>query len=92
MTRVDRALGVPFDRTLYFVINKTLKKPHDPVTPHVLSIAGTATSSLISGSGTGDIYKIFAITRRDGMELKVLSIPRDFALEGKEWHCQIKLD
>ena len=25
------------------------------------------------------------------MELKVLSIPRDFALEGKEWHCQIKL-
>ncbi len=29
VTPVTRALGMPLNRTLYFVINKTLKKPHD---------------------------------------------------------------
>lgn len=84
MRQIDRAIGVDIDRTLYVVINNKLDKPYAPVKPRLLSIAGTAASSLISGSGTGDIYKIFAIAERDGIDLNVVAIPRDFALEASE--------
>jgi Patatin-like phospholipase len=84
MLALDRAVGVTFDRTLYVVINNKLKKPYDPVPPRVISIAGTAASSLLGGSGTGDIYKIFAIAQRDKIDLNVMWIPRDFDKEASE--------
>ncbi len=84
MRRVDEAIGVPFDRRIYVVINNKLAKPYDPVRPRVLAIAQTAASSLISGSGTGDIYRIFAITQRDGIDLNVVWIPADFDKEAEE--------
>ncbi|MEM7669633.1 MAG: patatin-like phospholipase family protein [Pseudomonadota bacterium] len=82
--QIDEELGVTFDRTIYVVINNTLRKPYNPVRPRVLAIAGAAASSLIGGAGTGDIYKIFAISERDDIALNVLSIPKGFDLEAEE--------
>lgn len=81
---IDEELGVEFDRSIYVVINNSLRKPYSPVRPRLLSIAGAAASSLIGGAGTGDIYKIFAIAERDGIELNVTSIPSSFDLEPEE--------
>ncbi|MEM7176893.1 MAG: patatin-like phospholipase family protein [Pseudomonadota bacterium] len=81
---IDQELGVEFDRTIYVVINNSLRKPYSPVRPRLLSIAGAAASSLIGGAGTGDIYKIFAIAVRDGIELNVTSIPPTFDIEPEE--------
>lgn len=81
---LDRAVGATFDRTLYVVINNKLKKPYSPVRPRVIAIAGHAASSLLGGSGTGDIYKIFAVAQRDDIDLNVLSIPKDFDQEASE--------
>jgi len=78
MRRIDDAVGVRFDRTVYAVINNKIRKPYTPVRPRLVSIAGAAASSLLGGSGTGDLYRIFAIAQRDGMDLKVLSIPPTF--------------
>ncbi len=75
---IDKRLGVTFDRTLYVVMNNKLVKPYEPTELTALDIAGKAVSSLISGSGNGDIYKIFAIAQRDDIALNVISIPRDF--------------
>ncbi|MGE5146075.1 MAG: patatin-like phospholipase family protein [Candidatus Eiseniibacteriota bacterium] len=84
MRLIDQATGVPFERTIYVVINNKLRKPYDPVRPRLVSIAGAAVSSLLGGAGTGDIYKIYAIAERDGIELNVLAIPRDFDKEPTE--------
>ncbi|MBK0399832.1 patatin-like phospholipase family protein [Limibaculum sp. M0105] len=84
LREVDRALGARVDRTVYVVMNNKLKKPYEIVRPRVLSIAGTAASSLLGGAGTGDIYKIYAVAQRDGIKLKVTWIPRDFDLEPEE--------
>lgn len=81
---VDAELGVKIDRTLYVVVNNKLRKPYDPVRPRVLAIGARAASSLLGGAGTGDIYKIYAIANRDDIDLNVISIPRDFALEPEE--------
>lgn len=84
MTRIDEALGTKIDRTLYGVINNKLRKPYNPVSPRLLPIAGAAASSLIGGSGGSDLYKIFAMSQRDGAALNVIGIPRDFDMEARE--------
>jgi hypothetical protein len=81
---IDRALGVPFERTLYVIINNQLRKAYHPVRPRLVAIAGVAASSLIGGSGTGDIYRIYALAQRDDLDLKIMEIPRDFAGEADE--------
>ena len=84
MKKVDAKLGVRFDRSVYIVLNNSLDKPYNPVEPRVLAIAGAAASSLIGGSGSGDIYKIFAIAKRDDIDFNLISIPREFDLEPAE--------
>lgn len=84
ITRVDAAIGAKIDRTLYVVINNALKKPYEPVDLGLMSIAGRAVSSLISGSGGGDLYKIYAIAQRDDVDFNVVWIPPDFDVESKE--------
>ncbi len=84
MKSIDLALKANFERSLYVVMNNKLDKPYDPVRPRLLAIAGKSASSLLGGSGTGDLYKIFAVAQRDGLDLNVLSIPPDFELEAEE--------
>jgi hypothetical protein len=84
LRRIDDTLGVPFKRTLYVIVNNQLRKPYKPVKPSLLSIAGTAASSLIGGSGSGDIYRILATTQRDGVDLRIQSIPPDFEADSEE--------
>ncbi|MEM1344352.1 MAG: patatin-like phospholipase family protein [Pseudomonadota bacterium] len=84
ISRIDRALGAKIDRRLYVIVNNTLQKSYNPVDLGVLSIAGKAVSSLIGGSGTGDLYKIYAITERDGVDFRVLWVPQSFDREPTE--------
>lgn len=78
ISEVDRAFGRKIDRTVYVIMNNTLEKRYDPVELGILPIAGKAVSSLIGGSGVGDIYKIYAITQRDEIDLRLLWVPRSF--------------
>lgn len=82
--RIDEAAGASIQRVTYIVINNKLDKPYDPVRPRIFSIAGKAASSLIGGSGSGDLYRIFAVAQRDGIDLNIVGIPRDFDLEPEE--------
>ncbi len=82
--RVDSAVGTPVERTLYVVMNNKLKKPYRPVEPRLIPIASAAASSLLGGSGAGDIYKIFTIAQRDGIDLNVMAVPSDFSVESTE--------
>lgn len=78
MSEVDRTLGVRIQRTVFVIMNNSLEKRYDPVELGILPIAGKAVSSLIGGSGVGDIYKIYAVTQRDGINLRLLWVPRSF--------------
>lgn len=84
ITKVDDAVGRKINRELFIVINNSLKKPYKPVELGVLSIAGRAASSLLSGAGSGDIYQIYTLTQRDGVDFNLVSIPDTFDLEPAE--------
>ena len=81
---IDEKSGFDIERKVYVVLNNQIEKPYRPVDPDAFSIAGTAVSSLLAGSGSGDIYRFFAIAQRDGIDLQITSIPKDFDLESKE--------
>lgn len=71
-------VGARMSRRIWVVVNNKLRKPYEPVRPTAFSVAAKAASSLLSGSGSGDVYRIFAIAERDRAKLNVISIPRDF--------------
>lgn len=84
MVDVDTELGVPVERTIYAVINNKLRKPYTPVRPRLVAIAGASASSLIGGSGGGDLYRIFAMAERDDIDLNIIGIPVEFDAEAEE--------
>jgi hypothetical protein len=46
-------------------------------------IAEKAVSSLIKTQGIGDLYRLYAISKRDGIDYNYIDIPAGFALEPK---------
>ncbi|MEM6971828.1 MAG: patatin-like phospholipase family protein [Pseudomonadota bacterium] len=82
--RIDRAIGARIDRTMHVIINNKLTKPYDPVRPRLAAIASRSASSLLGGSGSGDLYRLFAIAERDGATMRVTQIPQEFAAEPEE--------
>ena len=45
----------------------------------MLSITQRSISTLIKNQGIGDLYRIYSITRRDGIDFNLASIPADFS-------------
>lgn len=82
--RIDAQIPVPVRRTVYVVVNNALRKRYDPAGTSALDVGGSAVSSLIGGSGSGDVYKIYAVARRDGLDFALTSIPPAFAVESDE--------
>lgn len=70
-----RFFGRNFDRTLWVIVNNDLAPPHSIVRPRLPAIGEAAVSSLIRGSGTGDVYRLFAIAQRDEINFNVTWIP-----------------
>ena len=84
IAEIDAAVGGRIDRTIYVIVNNALGKVYQPVGLDVLSIAGRAVSSLIGGSGAGDLYKIHALASRDGICFNATWIPQSFDLTPEE--------
>lgn len=55
-----------------------------PVNENVLSITQRSISTLIKNQGIGDLYRIYSVTRRDGIDFNLASIPADFKEKSDE--------
>jgi hypothetical protein len=44
----------------------------------MLSITQRSIATLIKNQGIGDLYRIYSITRQDGIDFNLASIPSDF--------------
>jgi hypothetical protein len=73
MTR--RYVGHELDRRLWIIVNNNVIGRYDPVQPRIFPIATHALSSLIRGSATGDLYKLYLIAQRDRMRYQATWIP-----------------
>lgn len=82
---VLKILDVKGTPTAYLIRNSRINPEFTPVRARVADIAGRSVESLIRTQGIGDIYRIAAITQRDGVAVELTAIPSDAPRDpGKE--------
>ena len=69
---------------LYIIRNNQIVVQYEEVKLNLLSIAGRSLSSLTTSQGVGDLYRIYVITRREGIDFNLASIPEDFVPNAQE--------
>ena len=75
---LSKQQGITRERHLYVVRNSRLDPDWAEVERQTLSIAGRPISSLIQTQGAGDLYRIYSIATRDGVDYNLAYIPRNF--------------
>ena len=63
---------------LFVIRNGKIDPEWQSVGENVLSITQRSISTLIKNQGIGDLYRIYSIARRDGIDFNLASIPPDF--------------
>ncbi|MGZ5875069.1 MAG: patatin-like phospholipase family protein [Bradyrhizobium sp.] len=63
---------------LFVIRNGKIDPEWQSVNENVLSITQRSISTLIKNQGIGDLYRIYSITKRDGIDFNLASIPPDF--------------
>ena len=69
---------------LYIIRNNQIEVQYEEVKIDVLSIAGRSLSSLTTSQGVGDLYRIYLLARREGIDFNLASIPPDFVPNAQE--------
>lgn len=64
---------------LFVIRNGKLDPEWQSVNENVLSITQRSISTLIKNQGIGDLYRIYSVTKRDGIDFNLASIPSDFS-------------
>lgn len=63
---------------LYVIRNGKIDPEWQPVSENMLSITQRSIATLIKNQSIGDLYRIYSVTRRDGIDFNLASIPPDF--------------
>jgi hypothetical protein len=69
---------------LYILRNSQIRVQWKAVTPKLMPIAERSIGSLIAMQALGDIYRIHAFTKRDGIDFNLAAIPDDYVPAAKE--------
>ena len=75
---VGETLGIDRERKLYVIRNARLDPEWAEVERRTLPIAQQAISTLLQYEGIGDLYRIYSVTQRDGIDLNLAYIPPTF--------------
>ena len=70
-------------RRLFIIRNARTTPEYSVVKPRLAAIAEKSISSLIKADGVGDLYRLYAVAKRDRIDYNLIDIPRDFAVEAK---------
>jgi predicted acylesterase/phospholipase RssA len=84
LKEVAESVGVYRERKLYVLRNARLDPEWAQVERRTLPIAAQAISTLIQYQGIGDLYRIYTVTRRDGIDFNLAYIPPTFKTPHKE--------
>jgi hypothetical protein len=65
-------------RKLYIIRNAQVAPEYSSIKPHIGDIGTRAISSLTKYQGVGDLYRIYVLAQRDGIDYNLAYIPKDF--------------
>ncbi|MGB3365787.1 MAG: patatin-like phospholipase family protein [Thermodesulfobacteriota bacterium] len=69
---------------IFILRSGQFKHKYKEVDMSLISIAGKTATSLTSSQGIGDLYRIYAISQRDGIDYNVAAVPDDFESQATE--------
>ncbi len=81
---ITKKLKVKGSPKVYVIRNAFLEPDYRGVTRALLPIASRSIESLIRTQGIGDLYQIFALSKRDGNDFNLAYIPTTFTEEPTE--------
>ncbi len=74
-----KKIGAPGrPRKLYIIRNAQVSPEYESVKPRIGDIGSRAISSLTKYQGVGDLYRIYVLAQRDGIDYNLAYIPVDF--------------
>jgi hypothetical protein len=76
--------GIDRERNLYVIRNSGLNPKWGEVERRTLTIAQKAIDSLIRTQGIGDLYRIYAVSQRDGVNFNLAYVPDSFKFPHRE--------
>ena len=74
----QKSAGPAAKPRLFVIRNGKINPEWQSVSENVLSVTQRSISTLIKNQGIGDLYRIYSVTRRDGIDFNLASIPADF--------------
>ena len=74
-------LGLQRQRTLYVIRNARIDASEITVKRSTLPIATRAISALLQSQGVGDLYRIYFVSQRDGVDYNLAYIPSSFTVQ-----------
>jgi hypothetical protein len=81
---IDKLFPTGFDRSVYVVRNTTVRPPYENVRPRLLPLLRRSISVLIAYQGIGDLYRISARAKQDGINFNLVFIPESWDMEYEE--------
>jgi hypothetical protein len=78
MEKVLEKLDVPGMPDLYIIRNSILDPKYEEVMNKIVPIAGRTVTSMIRTQGVGNLFEIYLMARRDGLDFHLAYIPDDF--------------
>lgn len=84
LAKEAKAAGISRERRAYIIRNARIDPNWSQVDRRTLTIAGKAISSLIATQGIGDLYRMYLLAQRDGVDFNLAFIPATFTVQAKE--------
>ncbi|WP_167391990.1 patatin-like phospholipase family protein [Mesorhizobium sophorae] len=83
LRELDQTFHARVKARLYIIRNGRTTPEPSIVKATLPDIAEKAVSSLIKTQGIGDLYRLYAVAKRDGINYNYIDIPSDFTVEAK---------
>jgi len=77
-------LGIAPKKTFWLIRNTKIDPVYSPVSLSLRDIAERSISTLIKYQGRDNIYNIISIAKRDGFDVYITNVPKDFDMPLKE--------
>lgn len=71
-------------RKLFILRNAKLSPEYATITPNLIHLSQRSIETLIKNQGIGDLFKLYAGAKRDGIEYNLINIPQGFNAKPKE--------
>lgn len=82
--RLDALLGIKRRRRVFVVRNTKVTPQYEVTQGKLIDISARSISTLIKNQGIGDLYRIYALAKRDNLDYNLAYVPTSFNMKAQD--------